>query len=161
LESRIKTLEKDIPAWVWVTIQVILFVVLIFVDFGRNFEATTTTTTTARALAALAVVILVVGIYNLRRSLNIAPQPVKDGQLQSYGIYRYIRHPMYTAVFLITTGIAINSGSYWKFGVLALLIIFFRIKTEYEERLLLAKYPEYKKYMKNTGRYFPVFLRKR
>ncbi len=142
------------------TVQVILFMVLIFVDFGRNFEATTTITATARALEGLAVVILVVGIYNLRRSLNIAPQPVKDGQLQSHGIYRYIRHPMYTAVFLITTGIAINSGSYWKFGVLALLIIFFHIKTEYEESLLVAKYPGYKKYMKNTGRYFPVFLRK-
>lgn len=127
------------------------------VDFGRDFEATDTITAIARALEGLAVLVLIISIYNLRRSLNIAPQPVIDGKFQNHGIYKYIRHPMYTAVFLIAFGIALNSGSYQKFGVVVLLFIFFRIKTQYEEGLLLEKYPGYKEYMKNTGRYLPVF----
>ncbi len=68
---------------------------------------------------------------------------------------------MYAAVFLITTGIAINSGSYWKFGVAAIVFVFFFIKTKYEENLLKAKYLGYEKYMKNTGRYFPIIFNKK
>jgi len=150
---------REIKPWVWITIQAILFSLLIFADFSRDLEATTMTTNIARALEGLALAILFVSIYNLRQSLNIAPQPVNNGELQSGGIYKYIRHPMYTAVFLVTTGIALNSGSYWKFVVALLIIIFFRVKTQYEEGLLKAKYPGYKKYMKSTGRYFPVFHR--
>lgn len=150
---------REIKPWVWITVQAILFSLLIFADFGRNFEATTMTITIARVLEGLALAILFVSIYDLRHSLSIAPQPVENGELQSGGIYKYIRHPMYTAVFLVTTGIALNSGSYWKFVVALLIFIFFRIKTQYEEGLLKAKHPGYKKYMKNTGKYFPVFHR--
>lgn len=133
---------------------------MIFTDFGRDFTATTTTTIIAKALMGLAAVILLVSVYNLRHSLNIAPQPVKKGRMQGRGIYKYIRHPMYSAVFLIIASIALSSGSYWKIGVATLLFIFFRIKTEYEEGLLKKKYPDYEKYMKSTGKYFPVFSRK-
>ena len=101
-----------------------------------------------------------VAIYNLRHSLSIAPQPIKKGQLEAQGIYHYIRHPMYLSVFLVSIGIAVNSGSYAKFVIVALIIIFFRVKTGYEESMLRKKYPSYEKYMKNTGRYLPVFYKK-
>lgn len=107
----------------------------------------------------LAIAVGIVAIYNLRHSLSVAPQPIKKGQMEANCIYRYIRHPMYLSVFLVSIGIAINSGSYYKFIIVGLIIIFFRIKTEYEENLLIQKYPDYKKYAQETGRYLPRLSR--
>ncbi len=133
---------------------------LIFAQFPVNYEVTPALRLTAYSFEILAVVIGIVAIYNLRHSLSIAPQPIEKGQFEVEGIYRYVRHPMYLSVFLVSIGIAINSGSYYKFVIVALIIVFFLIKTEYEEGLLKKRYPNYKKYMKNTGRYLPVFYRK-
>lgn len=156
-----KLAQLQIPAWVWLVGQTGLFGVLIFSNFERDFAVTTFATIVATILVVSAFIIFIFSVYSLRNSLNVAPQPVKDGQMQSRGIYKYVRHPMYAAVFLITTGIAINSGSYWKFGVAAIVFVFFFIKTKYEENLLKAKYLGYEKYMKNTGRYFPIIFNKK
>lgn len=138
-----------------------MLAVLIFAQFPADFIVTSFLRLTAYIFEGLAVIVGIVAIYNLRHSLSIAPQPVEKGQLEAEGIYRHIRHPMYLSVFLVSIGVAINSGSYYKFLLAALIIVFFRVKTGYEEALLIKQYPNYKKYMKNTGRYLPVFLSKK
>ncbi len=156
-----KLSEIKVRSEIWITIQVVLLAVLIFAQFPVDYTVTPFLGLMAHIFEGAAVIVGIVAIYNLRHSLSITPHPVEKGQFEAKGIYRYIRHPMYTAVFLVSIGIALNSGSYWKFAVVAALVIFFRIKTEYEEGLLVKRYPGYKDYIKNTGRYFPMFLSNR
>jgi protein-S-isoprenylcysteine O-methyltransferase Ste14 len=83
---------------------------------------------------------------------------IKDSQyLVTNGPYRLIRHPMYTAFFLLHIAAFLLTANWfigvtWIAGLTA--IIFLRIRRE--EEMLLARFGEaYKSYMENTGRFLP------
>lgn len=91
----------------------------------------------------------------LGRALTPFPKPVEHGRLCREGPYRWIRHPIYTGVLLIAAGWA----AWWASGVAALLLplvfIFFALKARAEERWLLAAWPEYRDYAKETKAIIP------
>lgn len=119
-------------------------VFLMFIILGRIIEIT-------------GFAILFVSLYDLRRSLTALPLPKKNGVLQIRGLYRFVRHPMYVAVLTLSLGISIVSGSLQKYVIVVGLYILFSFKARYEERLLVAKYSGYKKYMEATPRFIPKF----
>lgn len=140
---------------IWVIIQALLFAVLIFPSYTAHFNIPDWYSYIDRGLTVLGFLILLRAAYDLRKSLAVAPTPKENGQLQVRGIYGYIRHPMYLAVWLILGSGAIASGSYSKIAVFSLLVVFFIIKTRHEEKLLIDKYKDYNKYMKSVGAYLP------
>jgi protein-S-isoprenylcysteine O-methyltransferase Ste14 len=81
----------------------------------------------------------------------------KSEGLVTSGIYKYIRHPQYTGIFLIITG--------WLFRWLnptillmypILLILYYRLARR-EEKHVLKEYGEaYLKYKENTSMFFPI-----
>ncbi len=82
-------------------------------------------------------------------------QPVID-----YGPYRWIRHPGYTAGFVMLLGIGLALGSY-----LSLMIFFLEICLVYsrrisvEEKALLEVIGEpYRRYMRRTKRFIPFVV---
>jgi protein-S-isoprenylcysteine O-methyltransferase Ste14 len=89
-----------------------------------------------------------------RRSFHAAANPTEGGLVRS-GPYRYIRHPIYTAVCVFAwAGIA----GHWSWracvcGVLVLVSALVRIFAE--EILVAARYPEYAEYAANTWRMIP------
>ena len=89
-----------------------------------------------------------------RRSFHLAANPT-DGGLVTSGPYRYIRHPIYTAVclFALTGTIAHHS---WKTNLCAALILGCAvIRISCEEILVAARYPEYRQYAATTWRMIP------
>lgn len=83
---------------------------------------------------------------------------IKDSQsLITNGPYRWIRHPMYTAFYVLhlaTFFLTANwfIGLTWTAGLTA--IIYLRISRE--EAMLLARFGDkYKSYMQRTGRFLP------
>ena len=70
------------------------------------------------------------------------------------GLHKYIRHPIYSGIFLAAIGIAFYTGSYWQFVISFILLILFYYKSKYEESLLIEKYQEYENYIKVTRRFF-------
>ncbi len=88
------------------------------------------------------------------RSFHFAANPT-PGALITTGPYRYIRNPIYAAVWLVTwTGVAVHWS--WINAGLALLIAgALAIKIFCEEKLLRAAYPEYEDYAKRTKRLVP------
>jgi protein-S-isoprenylcysteine O-methyltransferase Ste14 len=84
-----------------------------------------------------------------------------EHKLITHGPYRWVRHPMYTALFLmgfgwflLTANLAI--GIPLMAGVA--LVVLSRI--ENEETMLTEIFgDEYREYMKGTGRFIPVFFR--
>lgn len=105
----------------------------------------------------LPIIVLGVGIGTLaiitmRKALSVLPDPLDRAQLITAGIYRYIRHPMYTAV-LLTTAAMINSQI--SFLLWSLLFCVLQIKINYEETLLANKFPNYKKYKTKTKQLIP------
>lgn len=102
----------------------------------------------------------VLGIYWLFSSIGSGITPVsatrKEHKLVTNGIYRYIRHPLYTigSSLFIAFGTMADNWFIALLGVLA--FIGMAIRTPKEEANLIEKFgDEYKEYMKRTGRFFP------
>jgi protein-S-isoprenylcysteine O-methyltransferase Ste14 len=83
---------------------------------------------------------------------------IKDRQiLVTDGPYRWIRHPMYSAFYLLHIAVFFLTAN-WFIGVTWLagltIIIFLRISRE--EKMLLERFgDQYVSYMKRTGRFMP------
>lgn len=78
-------------------------------------------------------------------------------ELVTAGPYRRIRHPMYTAFFLIGFGFLILSAN-WLVGLLYLgtLTALYVVRIAAEEKMLLDRFGErYRDYMHQTGRLLP------
>jgi protein-S-isoprenylcysteine O-methyltransferase Ste14 len=66
----------------------------------------------------------------------------ENHELIERGLYRYVRHPIYSGLLLMVLGAAILFGR--LFGFIALVIVFlgFWFKSRQEERLLTRHFPE-------------------
>jgi protein-S-isoprenylcysteine O-methyltransferase Ste14 len=86
---------------------------------------------------------------------------VQDGQtIIRKGPYRFVRHPSYTGLLLIMTGIGFGVQS-WEAVIILILIfgIVFGYRIYIEEKALVAQFgPEYTEYMKSTKMLIPFVL---
>jgi len=71
------------------------------------------------------------------------------------GVYKYIRHPLYTAGFLLTAGapLALACRFSWFFTALCWAAIL--VRTAREERLLKKNMAGYQDYVRQTKRFVP------
>jgi len=109
----------------------------------------------ALVIAILGFVLLIIALLQLNRNLSPFPTPKKNSQLIQNGIYKYIRHPIYTGILLGCFGYSLYVDSSYKILISVLLLLLFTIKSRYEEKELKQKFKTYSAYMKITGRFFP------
>lgn len=88
-----------------------------------------------------------------------SPQPRSGDKLVTTGIYSKIRHPIYLAVMLFFLGIAIYSGHWMSLLFAVVVAMFYYIKLQFEESLLLEVHPRYAVYQKSTGALFPRLIK--
>lgn len=105
-------------------------------------------------------IVCVFGIYwlftSIGRGITSTSATRTDHKLVTTGIYKYIRHPLYTfgsSLFLAFGMMADN----WFIALLGILaFIGMAIRTPKEEANLIEKFgDEYREYMKRTGRFLP------
>ena len=110
----------------------------------------------AWALFVLGLVIFFFAVASLGGSnFTIMPDPGVGNSLSKRGIYRILRHPMYTAVLLCGAAVSFGAPSPWRWAALAACTVVLVVKVHYEERLLTNVHPEYPKLMKGVGRLIP------
>lgn len=97
---------------------------------------------------------------DLGAALTPSPVPNREG-LVARGLYRWARHPMYTALVVICLGVAVGSGKWLSFASVAALAVFFEVKTRVEERYLVVEYEGYAQYAARTGKFIPGVGRRR
>jgi protein-S-isoprenylcysteine O-methyltransferase Ste14 len=101
------------------------------------------------------IIILFFSIKQLGGSLTANPVPRESGRLIETGLYKHVRHPIYTGLLLATLGSCVQSMAVVKFFFWFLLLALLIYKARFEEKLLAAKYSTYTDYMKRTGRFVP------
>lgn len=141
-------------SWLFVLVQAILLVLLIFFTNGQ-LSVSKIIKILGLTIEFLGVIILLISFYDLRKSLTALPLPKQNGVMQIGGLYKYVRHPMYVGVLILSIGITIGGNSIAKYFILVGLFVLFNVKARYEETLLIAKYPGYKTYMLKTPRFIP------
>lgn len=103
---------------------------------------------------------IILGIWALavmRRSrFRILPEPYADAILVTRGPYRYIRHPMYSALILLSMGLLLIHLNSIRLLMAGLLFLVLHLKISREEHLLRRKFSSYSEYCRTTKRLFPL-----
>ncbi len=141
-------------AWSYVIVQAALLVLIVFLpqSVGPHIRNFVVLGWIGEWLGILGILI---SAASLRKSLTAVPIPKTTGKLSTTGLYRYVRHPMYTSVLLFALGIALKSESAIKYLLVSALYILFYLKSTYEETYLRIKYPEYADYSARIPRFIP------
>jgi protein-S-isoprenylcysteine O-methyltransferase Ste14 len=102
---------------------------------------------------------ILLGIWSVMtmriRRLKIFPEPATDAQLVTTGPYRYIRHPMYTAVLLFSLALLVNHFTWTRLAVWLVLLTDLLVKLSYEEKLMAERFKEYSSYREKTWGLIP------
>jgi protein-S-isoprenylcysteine O-methyltransferase Ste14 len=99
---------------------------------------------------ALILLAFYVSFLTLRENSYAAPivklQQERGQEVISTGPYRYLRHPMYASVALLTVGAPLLLGSWYGLTVCPLVIAVLGVRAVMEERMLMAELEGYSEY---------------
>jgi protein-S-isoprenylcysteine O-methyltransferase Ste14 len=98
-------------------------------------------------------------VWSMRRSkFNVTPGVLPGARLIEAGPYRWIRHPMYTSLLLLSLGLVLQTPTPGRWLALAILTIDLIVKLSYEERFLASAFPSYPEYRTRTKRLVPYLF---
>jgi protein-S-isoprenylcysteine O-methyltransferase Ste14 len=117
--------------------------------------------------AALGTIMLIAGAILRRSCFNLLGKAftgtvivAKDQRIVQYGAYRLVRHPSYTAAFLMFTGIGLALTSWTSVAILFLVHCYlYGARVAVEEKALLETLAEpCREYMSRTKRFVPFVI---
>ena len=104
------------------------------------------------ALILLGGAINFIGLMTLRRAFTIMSEA---RELITHGIFRYVRHPLYTGHFIMFFGSLLLRLHPATVGMYVLFCIGQTVRAKIEERKLKAAFGAYDTYQRRTGMFFP------
>ncbi len=147
-----KVVGKDM---MYVVLQILLFIAFLL-DWNQfSFEIVPFFKFFLVVFGSIGAGLILIAFFQLNRNLSPFPTPKQTSRLLTGGIFKLIRHPIYTGILFILFSIAVFQGSGYRLFVSFLLLILFHFKTLYEEKKLVEKFPEYEDYKRNTGKFLP------
>ncbi len=112
-----------------------------------------------RALSVAGIVagvgIMLLGGTALGRGLTAVPIPNRHAVLRTGGLYRIVRHPIYTGLLLTMGSIAVAAGSWWRALAFGALVGLITVKARWEEERLTRRFAAYPAYAARTPRFVP------
>lgn len=141
--------------WVLVGAQLVMLAILIFTPPGDAWRMPRPLRWAGIALRLIGLLAIAVGAVNLGRSLSVHPEPTGAAVLKTDGLYRHVRHPIYTGVLVLGAGIALTSSSLIAVGAMAGLVAVLSVKARFEEELLRRRFPDYEEYASRTPAFIP------
>jgi len=91
--------------------------------------------------------------FDARVFLGLAPMPANGEPFHERGIYRHIRHPMYSGVMLMLLASPVQSVNSLHLALAASL--YFIVGARLEEARMLAAHPEYADYRARVPAFVP------
>ena len=104
-------------------------------------------------------VILALSALALGKSLTAHPMPGKNAVLVTDGLYKFVKHPIYSGLILAAFGLTITGGFFPHAIFFVALVLLLNYKASFEEKLLASTYAGYAEYAKKTGRFIPRLKR--
>ncbi|MCZ4318655.1 methyltransferase [Aequorivita viscosa] len=106
-------------------------------------------------MLGLGALVTTIVVLQLNIHLSPFPSPLPGSKLIVKGVYKFVRHPIYTGIIMAFIGFAIIADSGYKLLVAILLALLFYFKSVYEENRLMEVFTNYSEYKKRSGRFLP------
>ena len=100
----------------------------------------------------IASIFILIAIKDLGRNLSPFPKPKTNSNLVTTGIYRFMRHPMYYSLIIISFGVFLTKLSIYHLCLTITLALLIKFKIILEEQYLKNKFKNYFLY-KNVVKY--------
>lgn len=142
--------HKSILAWLLVLLQFLLIGLIVLTSPLTQLKLWVL----LFLLAGLALGLY--AIYTIRiGNFNISPHIRPGGFMVAHGPYRFIRHPMYTAILLVCWPLIAGHFSYVRLVFAVLLTIVLVVKLHLEEQYLRQAYGAYNEYTLTSKKLIP------
>ncbi len=146
------------------SLWIICFLFPFFPQLFSMFAFTPTLSTQIPGLL-MAIIALPLGLWvfkSIGKNITDTVTTRTKHDLVTTGIYKHIRHPLYTAGFLLFAGLGLLASN-WLMLILTLIVVAaLVIRTGKEEKKLIDRFGnDYIIYSKNTGRFFPLLKLKK
>lgn len=132
------------------TLLLVAFAGVFFLDTRPRLFAVGSPGTVGTALCAIGLLLMLLALVSIRGSIQIAPEPRVDAHLVTTGVYSRLRHPIYTAILALMVGLFLRKPTIPVAVMAVVVIAFLVVKSQFEEMLLLTRYPEYLEYRTRT-----------
>lgn len=136
-------------------VLIAVFAVAVFVDVGPRLQPPIEVRWMGALLCAAGLLMMAAALAAMGRVMQVSPIPKDEGRLVTRGVYRRLRHPMYTAIVLVVIGLTLRAPSLLVAVAGIALITLLLAKASFEERLLVARYPDYPEYRRRTWGVIP------
>ena len=133
------------------------FAALAVILFWPGKKVSTTQELIGTLIEIVGGVLLILGFIHLKDSLKITPEPKENAQFVNTGIYKYIRHPIYSGLIFFGAGQVVSK---WTLTILTAFIVLVAdlvAKYRYEDSLLIKVYPGADEYQRKVGALLPKF----
>jgi len=105
---------------------------------------------------ALCVALLIWTLPTLGTNLTDTVVTREHHTLVTSGPYRWIRHPFYVAMALVTVGAALIAANWFMLASGTVVFMLLAIRSRVEEEQLAARFGDtYRDYQRRTGRFWP------
>ena len=152
-------MREAVKGWTFVAVQLLLFAALVLLPSRDHWPTPVWLEAVSIVLVAIGGLVAAVAALGLGAALTPTPVPTRKGSLQTGGLYRFARHPIYTGVLLAVAGWTLRSGNLVTALIGVATCLFFARKASWEETKLRARYSGYDDYARRTGRFAPRLRR--
>jgi len=118
------------------------------------FEGISTLPFYAVQLTGLIIILLSFRAFDAAIFLGLKAMPASGEPFVESGIYRYIRHPMYSGFMALLLASPVHSINSLHFSLT--VCVYFIIGSIFEERRMQGEHPDYAMYRKRVGAFLPI-----
>ena len=146
-------------AWLLVAGQLGLLALVVLLPGRRAWSVPILLARATMLGEALGVLVMLVAATALGRGLTAVPLPNEHARLRTGGLYRFVRHPIYSGLLLFAVSRAAGSASWRTAAATVALAALINVKARWEERHLTLRFPQYADYRERTPRFIPGWRR--
>ena len=144
----------------FVVVQAVLLGILFFGPSHLNSDAGIATSNglllwLGYGIFILGTAIALIAAFNLGKNLTPLPRPKENAVLIQVGLYRFVRHPIYFGVIVLSIGWGLIQQSTLVWMYVLIIAIFFDIKSRKEEQWLVERFSAYVNYQGRVRKLIP------